>query len=172
MLIEGKNIILETVVEEDAQFIFEMRNNLKKTKYLSSISGNVESQKEWINKYKNREEKKEEFYFIIKSKNNEKLGLVRMYDFIKDSFCWGSWLIKEDAPSYAAIESALNIYEFAFYDLGFKKSHFDVRKQNEKVVSFHKRFGATIIDENELDYFFNFEENVYKDTRKKYKRYL
>ncbi len=172
MLICGKNINLRTVEIEDAEFIFSMRQNQNKTKYLSKVTGTVESQKEWIKNYKQREENKKEFYFVIESKDKEKLGLVRMYDFQDDSFCWGSWLIKEDAPKTTAIESALQIYEFGFYNLRFEKSHFDVRKGNEKVIAFHQRFGAKIVDEDELDYFFNFAKIDYKITKQKYKRYL
>lgn len=172
MIIYGKNINMRTVTQEDAEFIYAMRQNQDKTKYLSKVTGTVESQKEWIRNYKQREETKEEFYFVIESKHEEKLGLVRMYDFRDDSFCWGSWLIKEDAPKTTAIESALQIYEFGFYDLKFQKSHFDVRKGNDKVVAFHQRFGAKIVDEDELQYFFNFEKSDYEITKEKYKRYL
>ena len=172
MLINGKNINLRTVTEEDAEFIYTMRQNKDKTKYLSKVIGTVESQKEWIKNYEQREEDKKEFYFVIESKDKEKLGLVRMYDFQDESFCWGSWLIKEDAPKTTAIESALQIYEFGFYSLGFERSHFDVRKGNDKVIAFHKRFGAKIVDEDELDYFFNFEKNDYEITKENYKRYL
>ena len=172
MLICGKNINLRTVEIEDAEFIFSMRQNQNKTKYLSKVTGTVESQKEWIKNYKQREENKKEFYFVIESKDKEKLGLVRMYDFQDDSFCWGSWLIKEDAPKTTAIESALQIYEFGFYNLRFEKSHFDVRKGNDKVIAFHQRFGAKIIYEDELDYFFNFEKSDYEIIKEKYKRYL
>ena len=172
MLLNGKNINFRTVEVEDAEFIYNMRQNENKTKYLSKVTGDVKSQKEWIKNYKQREENKKEFYFVIESKNEEKLGLVRMYDFKDDSFCWGSWLIKEDAPKTTAIESALQIYEFGFYTLGFKKSHFDVRKGNDKVIAFHQRFGAKIVDEDELDYFFNFEKSDYEIIKEKYKRYL
>ncbi|OCL91225.1 hypothetical protein AAX25_01395 [Aliarcobacter thereius] len=172
MIIYGKNINMRTVTTEDAEFIYNMRQNQNKTKYLSKVSGTVESQKEWIKNYKQREENQKEFYFIIESKDEEKLGLVRMYDFKEDSFCWGSWLVKEDSPKSTAIESALQIYEFGFYNLGFKKSHFDVRKGNDKVIAFHKRFGAKIVEEDELDYFFNFEKSDYEITKEKYKRYL
>ncbi|WP_323590758.1 GNAT family N-acetyltransferase [Aliarcobacter butzleri] len=163
---------MRTVTTEDAEFIYNMRQNQNKTKYLSKVTGTVESQKEWIKNYKQREEEKKEFYFVIESKDKEKLGLVRMYDFQDESFCWGSWLIKEDAPKTTAIESALQIYEFGFYSLGFEKSHFDVRKGNDKVISFHQRFGAKIVDEDELDYFFNFEKSDYEIIKEKYKRYL
>ena len=172
MIICCKNLNLRTVAIEDAEFIYNMRQNQNKTKYLSRVTGTVESQKEWIKNYKQREEEKKEFYFVIESKDERKLGLVRMYDFQDNSFCWGSWLIKEDAPKSTAIESALQIYEFGFYSLGFEKSHFDVRKENDKVIAFHQRFGAKIIDEDELNYFFNFEKSDYEITKEKYKRYL
>ena len=172
MIICCKNLNLRTVAIEDAEFIYNMRQNQNKTKYLSKVTGTVESQKEWIKNYKQREDEQKEFYFLIESKDEEKLGLVRMYDFQDESFCWGSWLIKEDAPKTTAIESALQIYEFGFYSLGFEKSHFDVRKGNDKVIAFHQRFGAKIVDEDELDYFFNFEKSDYEIIKEKYKRYL
>jgi len=180
MIIYGKNINMRTVTIEDAEFVYAMRKNENRTKYLSKITGTIESQKEWIKSYKKREEANEEFYFIIESKDKEKLGLVRMYDFrevsflenSQSSFCWGSWIIKEDAPKTTAIESALQIYEFGFYGLKFEKSHFDVRKENDKVVAFHKRFGAKIVDEDELNYFFTFEKSDYEITRERYKRFL
>lgn len=172
MIIYGKNINMRTVTIEDAEFIYTMRQNQDKTKYLSKVTGTVDSQEEWIKNYKQREQNTKEFYFVIESKDEEKLGLVRMYDFKDNSFCWGSWLIKEDAPKTTAIESALQIYEFGFYNLKFQKSHFDVRKGNDKVIAFHQRFGAKIVDEDELDYFFNFEKSDYEITKEKYKRYL
>jgi len=172
MVVEGKNINLRTVVVDDADFVFSMRQNQKKTKYLSKVYGTVEDQKTWITHYKDREEKQEEFYFILESKNGDKLGLVRIYDFQDNSFCWGSWLIKVDSPKYTAIESALLVYEFAFYTLGFIRSHFDVRKGNDKVMAFHQRFGAKIVDENELDYFFDYTKESYEAIKPKYKRYL
>ena len=172
MIINGKNINLRTVEIDDAEFIYSMRKNQLKTKYLSKITGTIENQKEWIKDYKDREKEKKEFYFILESKDNINHGLVRIYDFKDESFSWGSWLIKEDAPKTTAIESALQIYEFAFYKLGFNKCHFEVQKGNDKVIAFHKRFGAKIITENELEYFFNFEKSDYKNVKEKYKRYL
>ena len=172
MKVDGKNVNLRVVKLDDAEFIYTMRQDQIKTKFLSKTHGTVEDQKKWIENYKQREDEKQEFYFIIESKNNEKLGLVRLYDFIDDSFCWGSWLIKNNAPRSTAIESALQVYEFAFYTLGFESSHFDVRKGNEKVISFHKRFGAKITHENDLDYFFTLSKKTYEVTKQKYGRYL
>ena len=163
---------MRTVELNDADFIYEMRQDQPKTKYLSNISGTFEDQKNWINNYQHREKEKKEFYFIIESKEGNKLGLARMYDFKKQSFCWGSWLIKDNAPKSTAIESALQIYEFGFHELGFNQSHFDVRKGNDKVIAFHKRFGAKIVRENDLDYFFIYSKDDYEIIKIKYKRYL
>lgn len=172
MIVIGKKINMRTVEIDDADFIHNMRQNESKTKYLSKVEGTVKTQKEWIKDYKQREIDQKEFYFVIESKDKEKLGLVRMYDFQNNSFCWGSWLIKENALKTTAIESALQIYEFGFYTLGFKKSHFKVQKGNDKVIAFHQRFGAKVVDENELEYFFNFEKNDYELIKERYKRYL
>lgn len=172
MIIVGKNINMRAVEKEDAEFILIMRQNENKTKYLSKVVGTIETQKEWIIKYKQRENEEKEFYFVIESKKNEKLGLLRMYDFKNSSFCWGSWLIKDDAPKTTAIESALQIYEFGFYRLGFERSHFEVQKGNDKVIAFHQRFGAKVTEENDKESFFNFEKSDYEVTKKKYARYL
>ncbi len=172
MFLEGKTINLRTVESNDAEFIYEMRNNVHKTKYLSTVHGTVQDQIDWIVSYKEREKEQKEFYFLIESKEGEKLGLVRVYDLRDNSFCWGSWLIKEGSPKTTAIESAMQIYEFGFYNLGFRHSHFDVRKENIKVIKFHQRFGAKIVNENELDYFFSFNIDDYEKIKTKYVRYL
>ena len=171
-MIYGKNINLRTVKIKDALFICNMRGDKFKTKHLSHVDSSIEAQKLWIESYKVREKNEKEFYFVLESKNSEKLGLVRMYDFKEKSFSWGSWLIKDNAPKATAIESALQVYEFGFNKLGFEKSHFDVRKGNDRVVAFHKRFGANIVDQNQADYFFNFERKDYIKIREKYKRYI
>lgn len=173
MEIIGKNIVLKTVNIEDAKFILEMRLNAKKNKFLSKVDSDLKKQENWIMEYKKKEKENKEFYFLIKSKNdNENLGLIRIYDLTNTSFCWGSWLIRENAPKNTAIESALQIYEFGFNKLNFNNSHFDVRKGNNRVIEFHKRFGATIIKETDIDYFFNYTRQDYNSIKEKYKRYM
>lgn len=170
-ILVGKNINLRLVEVSDAKFIYDMRQGFK-SQYLSVINSDIEVQIKWIKEYKKREFKGSEYYFVIESKNNESLGLVRLYDFRDDSFCWGSWIIKDGAPPNCAIESVLCVYDFAFYKLGFKRSHFDVRKNNDKVIAFHKKFGAIIIGEDDENYYFNFALEDYVKTRKKYAKFV
>jgi len=170
--IYGKNITLRLIELSDLNFIFNMRQNKNKTKYLSDISEDIQVQKKWIEAYKDREKEAKEYYFIIESKQKEELGLVRIYDLQKDSFSWGSWLIKDDAPNNTGIESVLQIYEFAFYRLSYCKSHFEVRKDNLKVNAFHLRFGAVKTGEDNLNFYYEYTKTKYEKIREKYKRYL
>lgn len=173
--IEAKTIGLRLVKISDAEFIYNLRVNNNLNKYLSSVSGGVENQRQWIEKYKEKEQDEEEFYFIIyRIDTKESIGTVRLYDFIKEenSFCWGSWILNENKTRFSAIESAMLVYELAFKKLGFEQSHFDVRKNNIKVVSFHEKFGSLKVDENELDYFFVYKKSDYLEYRKKLIRFL
>ena len=92
--------------------------------------------------------------------------------FLEDSFCWGSFITIENAPFYAAIESVCCVYEFAFYGLGFTQSHFDVRKENECVVAFHQKFGASIVAEDTQNYYFHFTRQEYEKTTQKYLKFM
>lgn len=167
-----KNTQLKPVTESDANFILSLRLDNNLNKYLSVVENDLDKQIEWIKHYKIREANRLEFYFIIESNKNNKLGAVRLYDFNKNSFCWGSWMIKRDAPNTTSIESALTVYEFAFNILGFEQSHFDVRKENDKVIEFHKRFGAKIISEDELNYYFIILKSDYEISKKRYNKFL
>ena len=81
---------------------------------------------------------------------------MRLYDFEADHFRWGSWILDQHKPAKAALESAFLIYEQGFERLGLQKSFFDVRKDNERTLAFHSRFGAVETGRNDLDVFFKY----------------
>lgn len=172
MIVKGKNFNLRLVDEFDAEFILNIRLDTDKAKFLSSVDDDLEMQKSWIRNYKVREKNREEYYFIIEDKVGCKLGTVRIYDFKGDSFCWGSWIIIDGAPLSAGIESALLVYEYAFYVLKFNRCHFDVRKDNLKVRAFHERMGATMVCQNDLDVFYRYPKIDYELIRERYSKYL
>ncbi len=162
----GKNINMYLVDDEDAGFIFELRSDVVKNKFLNKIDNDIKKQREWIRLYKKREKNKKEFYFTIRNKNNEKLGLVRLYDFIDDSFCWGSFIIKHGVAFYISIEVVMNVYEFAFYNLGFNASHFDVRKDNDRVVAFHKNLVLKLLKKMLIIFILTFQNKNMKLQKK------
>jgi len=167
-----KNSKLSIITTNDAEFIISLRKDPKLNKHLSYVETDIEIQKNWIIDYKIREARRTEFYFIIRSMDNERLGAIRAYDFKQGSFCWGSWIINPNSPRKTAIESAINIYEFGFSVLGFSQSHFDVRNENLKVINFHKRMGAKIITSNSIDTFFIMPKEYYEQSKNNYNNFL
>lgn len=174
MIIKGKNIILRTVELEDAEFIYKLRRNPKRSKYMNKISSNIEKQIEWIKKYKMREKNDEEYYFVIESLKKEKLGLIRMYDFKevnnKKVFSIGSWIFKENVNIMMIFESLLRIYEFGFHKKNFELVYFNVKKDNIKVFNhYKKKLKANLIKEDENYFYFSFS---YKNLKKRLFRYF
>lgn len=174
-VLKARTIHFQLVDKKDAEFIHNLRKDETYNSHLSKTVGDVEQQREWIKSYKLREAEKQELYYIIfRNDNNKRIGTVRLYDYMseKKSFCWGSWILNNDKTTSSAIESALLVYKVAFQELGFERCHFDVRKDNEKVIKFHQKLGAKIIKTTELDYYFNYEKQDYLACVHYFAKYL
>ena len=168
----ARHVQLRLAEVSDADFVLSLRLQGERSRFLSPVRDDIAAQREWLLHYKEREKKKQEYYYVILGDRSEKLGLVRLYDFQGDSFSWGSWILTSKAPAYAAIESALAVYEIGFHRLGFERSHFEARKENANVIAFHKSFGAVVRKEDELNYYFEITKETYEETRRKYRRFL
>jgi RimJ/RimL family protein N-acetyltransferase len=153
----------------DAAFILKLRTDNQKSRYLSTTDAGLEKQKSWLNQYASQND---QAYFIIETLEGEPLGTVRLYDAQGNSFCWGSWILKEGAPKIAGIESALMVYAYALDYLKFEAAHFDVRKGNETVWRFHERFGALKIGETGMNYLYQIDTDKISEAQKRYKKYL
>ncbi|PHJ40201.1 GNAT family N-acetyltransferase [Vibrio sp. PID17_43] len=171
-MLVAKTVQLRLVEESDASFIVSLRTDDKYNKYLSNVSSDVDIQREWIKRYKEKERNKDEFYFVIERNDGTPCGTVRIYDLKDDSFCWGSWILNEDKTRYAAVESALLVYEYGFEHLGFSKSHFEVVKENIKVIDFHLKFGAKQTSEDLEHYYYEISKESVADMKKKFSRVI
>lgn len=165
----GKTLCFRNAELSDAAFILALRTDANKSRYLSSVTGQISDQEAWLARYALREN---EAYFIIESVAGESIGTVRLYDGVKHSFCWGSWIVNDGAPHAVAIESALMVYAYALDTLGFLTAHFQVNKHNERVFRFHERFGATRIKENDVEYEYIISNEAIRTSMQRYRRYL
>lgn len=172
MLLESKSIRLRFVEVFDAEFILQLRLDERYNKFLSAVSPDLKSQKDWINKYKKDEVLGVQFYFIIELLDGSPCGTVRIYDLREESFCWGSWILNENKSRYAAIESAFLVYKFGFEKLGYKASHFDVMKENTRVISFHEKFGAVKTHEDEMNYYFTISKDAVCKAKVAFKEFI
>jgi RimJ/RimL family protein N-acetyltransferase len=165
----GRSVFLREISLADAAFVLALRTDGRKSRHLSPTRADLGAQEEYIQRYLR---KSDEYYFVVSDFAGRPVGTVRIYDLKRDSFCWGSWIISEGAPRNAAIESALLIYDFAFFSLHFPKAHFDVRKANDEVLAFHRRFGSKQVAEDDLNIYFEFDRDAYTNTRRRYERFL
>ena len=170
-ILQGRTTRLRLARVADAAFIHGLRSDEDRNRYVSAIDARVEAQAEWLRRYEEREARGEEYYFVIEH-GEVPVGTVRVYDYRGDSFSWGSWIIAAGTPPAVAMESALLVYEFAFGVLGFKRCHFQVRKGNERVVAFHKRFGAVETGGDETSSDFAYTREGYEALRPRYEKFL
>lgn len=168
-LVIGKALYFRNAGFSDAAFILSLRTDANKSRHLSSVSNQLSDQEAWLERYALRDN---EAYFIIENEAGESLGTVRLYDSVKHSFCWGSWIVKDGVPQSVAIESALMVYAYALDTLGFLTAHFQVNKENERVCMFHERFGATRIAENDVENKYIITNEAIRTAMQRYRRYL
>jgi len=147
----------------------ELRTDPEKGRFLSATAPDVRAQTEWLERYATSEG---QAYFIIEDHGGDSLGCVRLYDARGDSFCWGSWILRYGAPQTAALESALMVYALGIDHFGFHRAHFDVRKENERVWTFHERFGARRIGETGADYLYTLDGPEIGRSRARYAKFL
>lgn len=166
------DVSLRLVEESDAEFILSLRTDNKLSSYVSAVIPSLQEQESWIRSYKKREALRSEFYFIVQNVASDKIGTIRIYDLEPNIFCWGSWIIKSEGNVKAPFSSVLSLYEFAFYQLGFDKCKFDVRNENSMVISFHRNMGATQVNKNNVDTFFEYTLSQYEDFKAKNKKLI
>lgn len=162
----GARLRFRRVKISDAAFILSLRLDPSKNSYISATSDDLEAQENYI---RNLPEQGD-LYFIIEHEGVP-VGTVRLYDQIGDSFCWGSWILSKDAPTSSAVESTLMVYSLALH-LGFQKSHFEVRRGNEKVWQYHERMGARRTSETEHDYHYAMDRESILAALEKYQSRL
>jgi len=164
----GKHIVLRIAREDDAEFILKLRLDPALNKFLHETDPSVEAQRAWI---KMKQGEDNDYHMIIEDKSGKRLGTVAVYNIKGKTFEWGRWVISKTAPFYAAIESAVLVYDFAFNELLLEKSIFDANNQNKNVVRFHKEFGARVMKEDEKATWFVVEKEDFKKALVKYKRF-
>lgn len=164
----GKSVSLRAATPEDAEFVLALRTDAAKTRFLNPVQDDLQAQRDWLDRsYADPWE----LYCVICDPQGTALGLVRLYDPQGDSICWGSWLMRDDAPATAAIEAALLVYLHAL-ERGYQRSHFDVRIGNDSVLRFHEAFGARELRRDAQNIHFTIDATAIRAALHKYRRHL
>lgn len=165
-VVEGPNLRLRPVRGGDAAYIHGLRVNPVYNTHLSSVTGTVEDQRAWIERYQLREAAGGEIYYIIERRDTDQpCGTVRLYDIEGDRFTWGSWILDQAKPPKAALESAVLVYDVGFTELGRDLAVFDVRRDNAHTLAFHRRFGAQETGSDDVNIYFTYPRLQFQADR-------
>lgn len=130
---------LRPVTVADASFIFSLRTDPDRGRFLSTGGASVEMQRKWIEEYYQREG---DWYWLLHElPTGVPEGLAGIYGLSDDrqSAEWGRWVLRPN--SAAAIESAWLVYRCAFEVLGLKSVVCRTLASNAQTVSFHDSCG-------------------------------
>ena len=154
------------VVEEDAEFILNLRVDPDLGNYMRTVSNEIDVQVEWIREYKKRELEGIEYYFIY-FRNGLPLGVNRMTNIREDSWMGASLIFKKDSGAGTSILATLIQYHIGFEILD-KSVHFgDQLKSNKKAIRFNKFLGSDFIHEDENVFYIILSKRTYLKTREK-----
>lgn len=147
--------------ESDSEFILSLRTNEKLSRFLHKTSNDLEKQRQWMKNYKEREERGEDYYFLY-SKEGMPFGVNRIYDIKESTATGGSWICISGLMPDISVSTCIIGREILFDILQLEEERFDVRKGNKQVLKMHKMFGATIVGESDIDYFFSLKKKDFK----------
>lgn len=181
--VTSKACKLKIVTEEDIDAIYELRS--KNNKFLNNTHFTKENNRTYIEDYIHYINIHQldvppphyfslsSYYFSIYVETGI-IGTIRMYniDYNKGVFTWGSWIVSSEGQGVRVIISAIMLYAFAFEYLCLCESLFDVRNNNEKVISIHKKMGAIYSYNDNTDTYFKYYKEQYKVIRDRYNRYI
>ncbi len=137
IVVEGDAFRLRPVKLEDAQFIVDLRNDPRLSRFINRGAGDVVQQRAWLEGYFQRGG---DYYFVVeRRKDRTAEGLISIYDLENSVAEWGRWVLKPN--SLAAPESAYLIYRAAFDQLQVSELYCRTLSENKAVVSFHDRCG-------------------------------
>ena len=133
----GKYVTLSSATEEDAPFALAIRQDPNMTKFLPRLDISVEQEIEWIRRQREQEG---DYFFIVRNKKNERVGVLGLYDFRGDTAGIGRVAMK--GGFHANREAFLLTMRFAFKKLGLKKLDDWVYAENVRAIKFFQFFGA------------------------------
>ncbi len=165
----GNHLILRNAAVSDAAFITGLRTDPQKRRFISHTSAELAQQIAWLEQYAVCSD---QAYFVAEDRAGDPLGTLRIYDPAGDSFCFGSWIMRDGLPATHAVESILMVYRYALEELGFNRSYFAVRKANRSVWRFMEQFGGSRTGETDIDFLYETQRAPVLQSFRRYARLL
>lgn len=141
--IRGKYIDLKSVTSKDAAFTSKLRSDEKMIQYVHKVDSSIKGQIDYIMEQNNRID---DYYFVIWSKEYKPLGTIALYHLKDIEGEVGRWISYGNAAEN--LESVILIHDLAFEKMHLQKVFTCTDVRNERVKSFWRNFGC---DENYVE---------------------
>lgn len=140
-ILRNDDRILRPVVEADAEFIVQLRNQAHAKGCINDTSLDVEKQRQWIRNYLKREN---EHYWIMEALDHVPYGTTSLYHYKPElhQIETGRWVRMADAPEDNLLAGRVQVRDFVFQTLGVHRLVFDVVATNKSVLRYHRMCGA------------------------------
>lgn len=123
------------VEKSDAQRIVAWRTHSERNRYISPIEEDVEKQRQWIQRYKEREKRGDEYYFVVKDRFGEEFGFIRVYQSSEEHIEVGSWVSRPDyTKGWNIFKILLAAQWFVFEKMGRDSVVFRIHRENTPVL--------------------------------------
>ena len=139
VIVDGAAYRLRPVELEDAAFIYELRRDSWRNRYLHRGAPNVAAQQRWI---QDDFARPGDYYFLIEARGSgRREGTAGIYnlDPLRRAAEWGRWVVRPG--SLAAVESTCLIYRAAFEILHLDSIYCRTIEENSAALAFHDSFG-------------------------------
>lgn len=145
---------IRLVDETDAAFITELRSDVTRTQYMLTLSPDAEAQKKWIQAYKVREYKGEDYYLMF-LQNDRKIGVYRISHINYDQKIAkaSSWIkVRTDRETTAKM---FFLHKYIIFELlGLNFFYSDIHHENRRSLGYYRDFDFPIPEyTNERGYF-------------------
>ena len=155
-------ITLRLITVNDAEFIVSLWTNPLVSTFISTFIPDINSQIEWIQNYKIKEQLGLDYYFVAQDFNNNRYGTVRLNNIDEKSFELGTWIFMPNSPFGMSVKTHIIGISTGFELLKADYCKIKVRKLNAHVLKYLENFKPIKIKENDMDiYFIIFKENFY-----------
>ena len=159
-------IDVRLVTKEDSEFVCMLRSNKELTRYIHSFNGTLRDQQLWLNGYKEREKRGEDYYFIYSS-NGYNFGVNRVYNIKEDEGTTGSWICVPGSNPIQVLSTAIILYDICFDVLCLRRVFYDTRKENNSALKVNRLLGGDLLYETDMDYHFALLPEKYFSVRER-----
>ena len=161
-IIEGIGVNLRSVEERDAAFTYDLRQDKERTRYVHSVNGTVEDQKNWI---RSQRAKAGDYFFLVEDKEGNPLGTAGYYDLKGANGETGRLVMKGNFAQNC--DAILQLRRFAFEIMNAEYIRCTAVNGNKPVIAQLKRLGAKQVG-SYMDEQDGFEILVYHVSKEAY----